>query len=185
MYPIFFQLSSIARLYGSGHGGCAFPQSADAAVHQVAHALVVDAHDAADVIVFALLHVVEVDDLSLAWREFLEELFHVGCQCRLPFHPLRVELFVFRFDAHAAVVNLVVAEVYVASIFVVDAVAQRDVEVALNVLHVSEVVSFEVKFDEDIVYAVLEQLTVGGEARAESKQVVYVLVIKICKVDHG
>ena len=42
-----------------------FAESADTAVHQVAHALVVDAHDLTDVIVFAMLQVIEIDDLSL------------------------------------------------------------------------------------------------------------------------
>ena len=43
-----------------------FSQPADAAMHQVAHALVVDAHDAADVLILAVLYIIEVDNLTLA-----------------------------------------------------------------------------------------------------------------------
>ena len=42
-----------------------FAQTGDAAMHQIAHTLVVDAHNAAYLVVSELLDVVEVDDLFL------------------------------------------------------------------------------------------------------------------------
>ena len=35
-------------------------------MHQIAYTLVVDAHDSADILIFALLHIIEIDDLALA-----------------------------------------------------------------------------------------------------------------------
>ena len=54
-------------LYGLCHLSNIFTEPTDTSVHQVAHALVVDAHNPTDVIVFEMLQVIEIDDLSLTW----------------------------------------------------------------------------------------------------------------------
>ena len=48
-----------------------FPQPAYAAVHQIAHRLVVDAHNLADIVVFALLYIIKVYGLLLSQSGFM------------------------------------------------------------------------------------------------------------------
>ena len=48
-----------------------FPQPAHAAVHQIAHRLVVDAHNLADIVVFALLYIIKVYGLLLSQSGFM------------------------------------------------------------------------------------------------------------------
>ena len=144
-------------------------QAADAAVHKVAHALVVDAHDAADVVVFALLHIVQVNNLALAWRQFVETSLDAHGEGCLVLHLLEVVFFGFYERAHVAVVDFVVAKVDGAAKLVVDAVAERGVQVTLDILHVAEQFALGEEFHEHVMYAVLNQLSVGGESRPESK----------------
>ena len=48
-----------------------FPQPAHAAVYQIAHRLVVDAHNLADIVVFALLYIIKVYGLLLSQSGFM------------------------------------------------------------------------------------------------------------------
>ena len=63
------------------------------AVHQIAHRLIVDAHDAADVIILALLHIIEGDDLLLAWRQAFQKSHNGIDLTAFIFHALQVENF--------------------------------------------------------------------------------------------
>ena len=148
-------------LYDGLHLCGTFAQSADAAVHQVAHALVVYAHDLADVLIFLVLHVVEVDYLALPWRQLVEEFLHVGCEGCLAFDVFLVEFLCVSHRSHAGVVDFVVAKTYVAAELVVDSVAERDVEVALYIFHAFQHLAFGEQLYEHVVDAVFYHLTVA------------------------
>ena len=109
---------------------CHFPQPAHAAVHQIAHRLVVDAHNLADIVVFALLYIIKMYDLLLPGREVADVLRHGERAIRLLLHALHaVFLPAVAKRLHVGVGNLVVAEVCLTAEFVVDAVSERNIEV--------------------------------------------------------
>ena len=130
-------------------------------MHQIAHTLVVYAHYLADVLVFLMLHVIEVDNLALPWRQFVEEFLHVGGQCRLTLYVFLVEFLCVSHWSHAGVVDFVVAKTYVAAELVVDSVAERDVEVALYIFHAFQHLAFGEQLYEHVVDAVFYHLTVA------------------------
>ena len=142
---------------------CKFAEAADAAVHQVAHALVIDAHDFADVLILAVFQIVEVDDLTLTWGQFVEAFLDVAGKRVELLQMLLVVLLSFGYRAHGEVGNLIVADVHVAAKLIIDAVAKGGVEIALKVGHVSQQFALGVEFHKNIVDAVLNQLTISSE----------------------
>lgn len=146
-------------------------------MHQIAHTLIVDAHNLTDVIILALLHVVEVDNLALTRRETVEIFGDTGTECGLLLDVRCMVGFVFSHLTHAVVVDLIVAESHIASKLIVDAVAKGDIEITLNILNVVEMMALGKEFDKHIMDAVFNQLTVGSELHAESEKLVNVCVI--------
>ena len=84
-------------------------------------------------------------------------------------HVLFVMFLRFSDGAHRDVGNLIVADMQVAAEFIIDAVAEGDVEIALKVGHVSEQFALGVEFDKYILDAILDQFSVGSEPRAKGK----------------
>ena len=82
------------------------------------------------------------------------------------------------------VVYLIVAHLRTAAVFVVDAIAQRHVEIALQIVHVVERVALGIELHKDILNAVLQQFAVGAEAGTKGKQVINVPVVKRRKINH-
>ena len=156
---------------------CKFAEAADAAVHQVAHALVIDAHDFADVLILAVFQIVEVDDLTLTWGQFVEAFLDVAGERVELLQMLLVVLLSLGYRAHGEVGNLIVADVDVAAELIVDAVAQGDIEITLNILNVVQMIALGEEFDKHIMDAIFDQLTVGRELHAESEKLVNILVI--------
>ena len=165
------------ELYGGLYLCSISTQTTDAPVHQIAHTLIVDTHNLADVIILALLHEVEMDNLALTGRETVEILGDTGTECGLLLDVRCMVGFVFGYLTHAVVVDFIVAESHIASKLIVDAVAQGDIEITLNILNVAQVIALGEEFDKHIMDAIFDQLTVGRELHAESEKLVNILVI--------
>ena len=164
-------------LYG-GLYFCRIPtQTTDAPMHQIANALIVDAHDLADVIILELLHIVKVNNLALTGREAVEIFGDIGAECCLLLDVCCMVGFVFGHLTHAVVVDFIVAETHIATKLIVDAVAQGDIEITLNILNVVQMIALGEEFDKHIMDAIFDQLAVGREFHAESEKLVNILVI--------
>ena len=103
-------------------------------MHQITDTLVVDAHNPADIVVFAVLKIIKVDDLALAGRELFKILLHGVSKGLLTLHTLMEIFVVLGYDLHIGIGNFAVAELEVPAILVVDTVAKGDVEIALNIV---------------------------------------------------
>ena len=162
---------------GDLHLSGIFPQSADAAVHQVAHALVVDAHDAADVLILAVLNIIEVDNLLLAGRQLDEELLDGVGQRLAVLHLLAVVFVVLGNRLHAGIGNLAVANLGVEAELVVDAITKGNIEVALYVTDGAEALLACVQLYEHVLDTIFQSLTVSHETRTESKESINMLIV--------
>ena len=191
MYFVVDSLLAIVRLFyrtdnglwcnqssdGDLHLTGIFSQTRDATVHQIAYTLVVDAHDSTDIIILAMFQIIEVDDLALTGRQFVEELPHAVGERLAVLHLFTVVFIIFGDDLHAGIGNLAVADLGVAAELVVDAVTQRDIEITLNVADIAEAILTRVQFYKHVLDTVFQSLAVGHEARTESEESVDMLVV--------
>ena len=191
MYFVVDSLLAIVRLFyrtdnglwcnqssdGDLHLTGKFSQTADATVHQIAYTLVVDAHDSTDIIILAMFQIIEVDNLALTRRQFVEELPHAVGERLTVLHLFTVVFIIFGDNLHAGIGNLAVADLGITAELVVDAVTQRNIEITLNVADIAEAILTRVQFYKHVLDTVFQSLAVGHEARTESEESVDMLVV--------
>src|SRR5574344_860758 len=145
-------------------------------MHEVAHALIIDAHFLTNIIILTLLYIIKMYDLTLAWGKILHIFLHIVVTAGTFFHDIIFIIIVG--DAHETlVVYFFVRYLTVTAELVVYTVAQGNKQVRLDVIHRTEIFLLGEELYEHVLNAILYHFAVAGKTGAERKKTIHMSVI--------